>query len=65
MYTRSPMGVAPGSAICCNIFFAAFVRYIIKHLFMNIYVLLHFKHKNDSRIQKFDNDCDVIFMFKM
>ena len=50
------------------------MRYIIKHLFD--YVLLDFEHKNDvtiiiklhratNRIQMFDNDFDVIFMFKM
>ena len=41
---------------------------------MKTYVLLHFGHKNDviiiikrarSSIKKFDNDCDIIFMFKM
>ena len=43
---------------------------------MNTYLLLHFEHKNDvtiiiklhiatGYIQKFDNDCDVIFMFKI
>ena len=48
---------------------------------MKAYVLLHFEHKNDVTIivkllyratrpqanssVKFDNDCDVIFMFKM
>ena len=48
---------------------------------MKTYVLLHFEHKNDvtiiiklcmelraageSNSVKFDNDCDVIFMFKM
>ena len=40
---------------------------------MKTYVLLHFEHKTyvtiiiklHRDIQKFDNDCDVIFMFKM
>ena len=44
---------------------------------MKIYVLLHFEHKNDVTMivkplqsaarssVKFDNDCDVIFMFKL
>ena len=44
---------------------------------MNAYVLLHFEQKNDITIivkflyraasssVKFDNDCDIIFMFKM
>ena len=44
---------------------------------INTYVLLHLEHKNDITIiiklqsatrcslQKSDNDCDVIFMFKM
>ena len=43
---------------------------------MNTCVLLDFEHKNDvtiiikllyvaSSYVKFDNDCDVIFMFKM
>ena len=47
---------------------------------MKTYVLLHFEHQNDvttyqtlqnhlpaarSSIQKLDNGCDVIFMFKM
>ena len=36
---------------------------------MEAYALLHFEHKNDvtvlSSSVKFDNDCDVIFMFKM
>ena len=42
---------------------------------MSAYVLLYFEHKMTSQslsnfvarssIQKFDDDCDVIFMFKM
>ena len=61
------------TALCC----VAFVQYGIKHLFHETYVLLHFEHKNDVTIiiklhrathrfiQQFDNDCDVMFIFKM
>ena len=57
-------------------FYALFVLYIIKHLFREYACSVNFEYKNDltiiinlpagrSSLQKFDNDCEVIFIFNM